>query len=259
MRSAGTRAPMTPLGVRLFALGLSATVHAAAVFTAVGHPAVAQSTSDVVGIEGLTVLEPRLDVPEPVANVSPATGRATKWPMHVHSYPVPSSHDWTPHDPNLVHVFSPPVLKPIASPPPSVAPPRPVETASDEAPRFTIAMSALGGDAHGEVAFVGSGSLYPDDAPVPEGSVDAPARLVRGLAPAYPPAARADGVEGDVQIELVVGVSGAVESARVVGASGHGFDEAALAAARQFRFFPATIAGKPVRVRMGWSIEFRLR
>ena len=256
MRSAGTRAPMTPLGVRLFALGLSATAHAAVVFTAVGHPAVAQSTSDVVGIEGLTVLEPRLDEPEPVANVSPAIGRATKWPMHVHPYPVPASHDWTPHDPNLVHLFS----RPVASPPPaSAAPPRQVETASDEAPRFTIAMSALAGDGHGEVAFAGNGSLHPDDAPVPEGSVDAPARLVRGLAPAYPPAARADGVEGNVQIELVVGVSGAVESARVVGASGHGFDEAALAAARQFRFFPATIAGKPVRVRMGWSIEFRLR
>jgi len=213
-----------------------------------------------VGIEGLTVLEPRVDVPEAVANVSPATGRATKWPMHVHSYPVPSSHDWTPHDPNLVHVFSPPVLKPIASPPPpSVAPPRPVETASDEAPRFTIAMSALAGDAHGEIAFVRNAPSHPEDAPVPEGSVDAPARLLRGLPPAYPPAARADGVEGDVQIELVVGASGAVENARVVGAAGHGLDEAALAAARQFRFSPAMIAGKPVRVRMSWSIEFRLR
>jgi TonB family protein len=62
-----------------------------------------------------------------------------------------------------------------------------------------------------------------------------------------------------VQLELVVGVSGAVEKARVVGAAGHGLDEAALAAAQKFRFSPATIAGKPVRVRMGYSIEFRLQ
>jgi protein TonB len=82
---------------------------------------------------------------------------------------------------------------------------------------------------------------------------------VLGLAPSYPDAARAAGIEGDVRLELVVGVSGAVESARVVRGIGHGLDEAALRAVRQFRFAPASKAGHAVRVRMGWSVQFRLQ
>jgi protein TonB len=62
-----------------------------------------------------------------------------------------------------------------------------------------------------------------------------------------------------VQLELVVGLSGAVESARVVRGIGHGLDESALRAARQFRFAPATKSGQTVRVRMGWSVQFRLQ
>lgn len=90
-------------------------------------------------------------------------------------------------------------------------------------------------------------------------TVDARARLERGAVPTYPDAARADGVEGEVRLELVVGTSGLVESARVVHGVGHGLDESALRAARDFRFAPASMGGYPVRVRMGWSIQFRLR
>ena len=100
---------------------------------------------------------------------------------------------------------------------------------------------------------------YDSGAPVPEQAVDGRARLVRGLAPAYPDSARADGVEGDVRLELVVDVSGAVESARVVRGVGHGLDESALRVARQFRFAPATKGGHPVSVRMAWSVQFRLQ
>ena len=53
--------------------------------------------------------------------------------------------------------------------------------------------------------------------------------------------------------------SGEVESARVVRGMGHGLDEAALGAARGFRFSPAMKAGRPVHVRMGWSVQFRLQ
>lgn len=68
-----------------------------------------------------------------------------------------------------------------------------------------------------------------------------------------------DGVEGTVHLELVVGVSGSVESARLVRGVGYGLDEAALRAARRFRFAAATKGGRPVRVRMGWSMQFRLQ
>jgi TonB family protein len=229
----------------LSVLGLSAALHAAVLFTAVGHPAPPQGASNVVGVEGLTVLEPPLDLPEAAQNVSSATGRATKWPMHVHSDRLPRSRE---------------TARLGLRQPPAADAARPVTIAPDDAPRFATAMGKRAGEAPAAVLPGGVVPREPgQDAPVAEEAVDTQARPLNELAPAYPVAARAEGVEGEVQLELVVGVSGAVEKARVVGAAGHGLDEAALAAAQKFRFFPATIAGKPVRVRMGYSIEFRLQ
>jgi TonB family protein len=65
-------------------------------------------------------------------------------------------------------------------------------------------------------------------------------------------------VEAEVKLELVVSTTGAVESVRVVRRAGHGLDDAAVVAARQFRFSPAAKQGHAVRVRMSWSVEFRL-
>jgi protein TonB len=98
-----------------------------------------------------------------------------------------------------------------------------------------------------------------DDAPVSEARVDGGAHLAHGVPPKYPVEARANGIEGSVGLDLVVAASGSVESARVVRAVGHGLDEAALTAVRQFRFTPATKGGRPVRVRMAWSVDFRFR
>jgi TonB family protein len=91
-----------------------------------------------------------------------------------------------------------------------------------------------------------------------EKSVDTPARLQRGAAPNYPSEARAEGVEAEVKLELVVSATGVVENVRVVSRAGHGLDDAAVVAARQFRFSPAVKQGHAVRVRMSWSVEFRL-
>ena len=98
-----------------------------------------------------------------------------------------------------------------------------------------------------------------DSTPLAEQAVDVPARLVRGEAPTYPPAAQGEGVEADVKLEMVVSREGTVESARPLGSNGHGFDEAAARAARRFRFAPALKDGQPVRVRVGWTVQFRLR
>jgi TonB family protein len=158
-----------------------------------------------------------------------------------------------PHDPNLVHSYAPTTNAPAQA--------APAEATNDAMPHFTIAVDEAT-TAYGAVSSLGStppqeGGI--DAAPMPEALVDGRARLVAGVSPAYSDAARADGIEGDVRVELVVGVSGAVESARVVLGIGHGLDEAALRAVRQYRFAPALKAGRPVRVRMAWSMQFRLR
>ena len=57
------------------------------------------------------------------------------------------------------------------------------------------------------------------------------------IAPAFPPGARFGGV---VMIEARIGSSGTIDDARVI-ASSPPFDEAAMQAARQWRFFPGQI------------------
>jgi len=248
---------LNSLAVGLGALGLSGAVHAAVLLAPIGHAGPGSETGEqVLSFEALdlTVVTPDLPVSEPT--VAPPAGHASTWPTHTHPYAVAADHDWTPHDPNLVHPHAPAAQDHDHDAPAQAAP---ALTGSDDTPHFTIAIGT-GDDAYGAVAPGGAAPPHEQSSePIGQDAVDAQARLVMGLAPSYPDAARAEGIEGDVRFELVVGVSGAVESARVVRGVGHGLDEAALRAVRQFRFAPATKAGAPVRVRMGWSVQFRLQ
>lgn len=79
----------------------------------------------------------------------------------------------------------------------------------------------------------------PRDVVPPSADVPFPAATVE---PPYPPQAQASGV---VLIEALVGASGQVTEAAVI-RSAPPFDAAALAAARQWRFRPARVAGRAV-------------
>jgi protein TonB len=76
---------------------------------------------------------------------------------------------------------------------------------------------------------------------------------------AYPPQARSAQVEAGVPLELVVDRRGVVTQARALVASGYGLDDAALRAVRTYRFSPALRDGRPVSVRMRWTVIFRLQ
>jgi TonB family protein len=138
----------------------------------------------------------------------------------------------------------------------------PVLAATDaDLPHFMVSLSPTSAVGH-ELASVPVSVPAPTsdaDVPFAERAVDVPARLARGEPPAYPARARADGLEGDVHMELVVSRLGEVVSAQVAQPVGHGLDEAALAAARTFQFTPAVKAGRPVRARVSWTMQFRLR
>lgn len=75
---------------------------------------------------------------------------------------------------------------------------------------------------------------------------------------AYPSEARDEKREGDVGLEITIDESGAVTDVRVASPAGHGFDEAAVVAVRQFTFAPATDGGKAIRSRVQFTYEFRL-
>jgi protein TonB len=91
-----------------------------------------------------------------------------------------------------------------------------------------------------------------------EDGVDARPRLLEWQAPRYPPSAASAGVEVDVPVEVVIDTQGAVTDVRLSKHFGYGLDEAAIAAARSYRFSRATKAGRPVRVRMRCTVMFRL-
>ncbi|WP_437966324.1 TonB-dependent siderophore myxochelin receptor MxcH [Sorangium sp. So ce260] len=74
----------------------------------------------------------------------------------------------------------------------------------------------------------------------------------------YPAAALAQGVEGTVVLRLSIEADGRVSAADLAQAAGHGFDEAAQAAALRFLFTPARRGDTPVASRILYAYEFRL-
>ncbi|HEX9104204.1 MAG TPA: TonB family protein, partial [Polyangia bacterium] len=86
-----------------------------------------------------------------------------------------------------------------------------------------------------------------------------PPRLIERVAAVYPPDAARAGLTGAVTLELLVDAEGRVAEATVLAPAGHGFDEAALAAVRQFRFAPGRADGKPVPVKVTYRYSFTLK
>ncbi|MDX2052624.1 MAG: TonB-dependent receptor [Polyangiaceae bacterium] len=75
----------------------------------------------------------------------------------------------------------------------------------------------------------------------------------------YPPEALAQGLTGEVVLKLTIGVDGKVSAAEVATPAGHGFDEAAQAAALKFHFSPAERNGVPVPVQILYKYAFTLQ
>ena len=62
----------------------------------------------------------------------------------------------------------------------------------------------------------------------------------------YTAQARAEGVEGKLKLRLTVGADGSVVKVEIVESVSAELDAAAIAAARQWRFKPATACGRPI-------------
>lgn len=102
-----------------------------------------------------------------------------------------------------------------------------------------------------------SSAHEPDDTPPTPGAT-APVLLER-VDPVYPEAARTAVIGGTVGLELTIGVDGVVTDAKVVRSAGFGLDEAALAAAKRFKFRPATKDGKPIASTVLFDQQFTIR
>jgi TonB family protein len=89
------------------------------------------------------------------------------------------------------------------------------------------------------------------------GGVGRPA-LVSHVDPVYPQAAKDAGVAGVVIVELLVDENGDVADAKII-RSVPMLDEAVLEAVRQWKYHPAMVNGRPVRVLMSTNVTFALR
>ena len=90
-----------------------------------------------------------------------------------------------------------------------------------------------------------------------QNNVAAPKRT-KTVPPVYPPEAQARGQRGIVIVELVIDTQGKVSSAQVM-RSIPPFDEAALAAVRQWEYEVTKVDGKPVSVKLTVPITFAMK
>lgn len=91
------------------------------------------------------------------------------------------------------------------------------------------------------------------------GATRAPAASGAHAAIPYPRRARRRGLEGVVELRILVGATGEVERAVVERSSGHDvLDEAAKSGVARWRFEPALRDGKPVAAWIRRTIRFRL-
>lgn len=74
----------------------------------------------------------------------------------------------------------------------------------------------------------------------------------------YPPEAEAARIEGQVKLAIEIDATGAVAKVEVLVPAGHGFDEAAVAAASAFRFTPAADETGPIAVVIEFDYGFVL-
>lgn len=84
-------------------------------------------------------------------------------------------------------------------------------------------------------------------------------KLVHFESAPYPEEAQKAGLQGDVVLKLSIDAEGTVTQADVETPAGHGFDEAAQAAALKFKFEPATRDGKPLPSKILYKYSFTLK
>jgi len=115
----------------------------------------------------------------------------------------------------------------------------------------------IGGIGVGEGSAEGGDGL-PGDPLFVTGEMVRPVLLVK-VEPVYPEVARRAGLSGKVTVSAVIGLEGGVESAEVLASTNPLFDRAALDAVRKWRYRPATMSGRPVRVYFTVVVDFLVR
>lgn len=120
-----------------------------------------------------------------------------------------------------------------------------------------LAISALGsanGPSSLPASIVAARPVTPDLPPSQSQGV-VPGKLIKRVLPQYPDMARRAGVSGDVVMTAVIQTNGMLRQLKVVSGSPL-LREAALDAARQWRYSPYMLGGKPVEAETHITVSF---
>jgi protein TonB len=202
--------------------------------------------------------------------------------------PPPRPKTTRPPEPEPKKTPPPPAPEPVAKPvePPPPAPPKPLpevvapvaQAPADTTDKAGVLANARDSDSHGPGTGSGAGTgqgtgigegtgsgIGPGTGggtgggPYRPGSGITPPSIIREVRPDYTEEARRRGVEGDVELEIVVRADGSVGNVKVIRGLGSGLDQRAADAVRQWRFSPAKRFGTPVDVMVEVAVEFKLR
>ena len=202
------------------------------------------------------------DAPSPLIVIVPEIHLDDVAPRPIHP-PAPTKGTGAPK-PELI--VAPPRVTPDAPPrttpdlplasPPDTALPGPDAT-GDGTPgdRDGHDSGAEGGTGHDQA---GRGEVNAVDPLFLTGDMVRPALLVK-VDPSYPQAARRAGLGGRVTLRAVIAEDGSVDAVEVFASTNPLFDEAAVDAVRKWRYRPALMNGRPVRVYFSVVVNFLVR
>ena len=89
------------------------------------------------------------------------------------------------------------------------------------------------------------------------GGVSAP-RAIKTPDPQYTKEAQKDRIQGKVVLWVTITPEGLPKNIKVRRSLGHGLDEEAIKAVKQWKFKPSTLNGQPVAVQINVEVTFRL-
>ena len=89
------------------------------------------------------------------------------------------------------------------------------------------------------------------------GGVSAP-EVIFQVDPEFSEEARKAKFSGDLYVSVIVDEQGRPTHVRVVRAIGMGLDEKAIEAVKQYKFKPAMLHGKPVKVAVDVNVRFQI-
>ncbi len=177
--------------------------------------------------------------------------------------------------PQTVHHPTPPTPTAVPDRPPQPAPPTvesdqpvpPPAPASNETPGYADGVpngdphGVPGGDPHGVPGGVPSSVMPlapppPADEAVPYRPEMTRPRLVTKVEPHYTEMARRARLQGTVIVSAVIDVDGRVRDVQILKTLGMGLDAEAANAVAQWRFTPATLNGRPIKVLYTLTVNF---